>query len=149
MQTTPEEEKVILGMAQFQVVAENSKQFDIYLQTTLGGTEADMAFADNWRYDRFAASRVPGSKPSKPLRVSHIPGRQGTRDPESPDSSDTDSDDDDDSGESSADEISRRKSRNATTNRERTHVQEGQKDDDGMLEYEQFQEFMRWKNRQN
>ena len=145
---TSEQDRTILGMSQFEIVAESSKEFDRYLQTTLGGTGADIAFADNSRYDKFTTSRAPNSQSSKPLPGSKLGGRHVTGHPDNDDSSDTDSGDDEED-ESSADEMSRRKSRKSATKRERTQGQEGQKGDEGIQEYEQFQEFMRWKSMQS
>jgi hypothetical protein len=45
--------KPVLGKAQFEVVAEGSKQFDIYLMRTLQGADDEIAFQDQWRDDHF------------------------------------------------------------------------------------------------
>ncbi|KAI1858927.1 uncharacterized protein JN550_012285 [Neoarthrinium moseri] len=52
-QTGPGAPKPTLGAAQFQSVAESSKEFDRYLITTLGAADSDIAMREEWRADRF------------------------------------------------------------------------------------------------
>jgi len=86
------------------VVAEASKEFDTYMKETLGATEADVAWREDIRYDRFGVSDRGKNSAfhSAQSQERHLrPARRNTKDPESEaeESSDTDDDangDDDD-----------------------------------------------------
>lgn len=94
-----------LGKAQFQIVADAPKEFDIYMKKTLGATEADLARREDIRYDRFGVhgsreTLLPVRSDRSKYRHSRSAGRNA-KDPESEDeesseASDEDDDDNDD-----------------------------------------------------
>lgn len=96
----------VLGEEQFRVVASGFKEFDDYLVTTLGATEAEWAKRDHWRADGWymgmppqpyaANTQGPFASPSHFMhhkQPQRPPGLSGT----APDSSSDDSDSDPDS----------------------------------------------------
>jgi hypothetical protein len=97
----PGAEHITLGRAQFKIVAESSKEFDIYMKETLGATDADLARREDLRYDRFGVHGLSKTPPvtsdwSKDRHFRHA-GRNA-KDPESEgeDSSEGSDDDDED-----------------------------------------------------
>ncbi|GJD03457.1 AAA family ATPase [Colletotrichum higginsianum] len=59
MSKDADEPKPSLGKKQFKSVAQGSREFDDYLYSVLGSTEADGARQDGWRDDGFMASSAP------------------------------------------------------------------------------------------
>jgi hypothetical protein len=100
--------KPALGKAQFQIVAEGSKDFERYLFSTLGAADSDIAIREEVRADRFASVELARASASaagtgpiwKPARA----GLQSAKDQEITDtdpSSDSDEDTSDDGDEDS------------------------------------------------
>jgi hypothetical protein len=97
-------ESTTLGKAQFQTVAEASKEFDKYMKETLGAIDADLARREETRHDRFGARRssntpAVSSDWSKDRYLR--PTGRNSKDPESESEvlSDMDDEDDDDDEE--------------------------------------------------
>ncbi|KAK1987587.1 hypothetical protein LZ30DRAFT_615347 [Colletotrichum cereale] len=59
MSKDADEPKPSLGKKQFKSVAQGSREFDDYLHSVLGSTEADGARRDGWRDDGFMAASAP------------------------------------------------------------------------------------------
>ncbi|KAI1328142.1 hypothetical protein F5Y16DRAFT_398785 [Xylariaceae sp. FL0255] len=134
--------KPALGAAQFQIIADSSKEFDRYLSSTLGAPEADIAHHEQWRYDRYgrAESTHAGSsqgKDSKAGKPYHTKA-SGIAD------TDSDDDDDDSSDDTSSDEEPKTKQQE----KGKKSADEAVSSAKGGDSFEEYQQFLRWKNAQ-
>ncbi|KAK1990112.1 hypothetical protein LX36DRAFT_593283 [Colletotrichum falcatum] len=120
MSKDADEPKPSLGKKQFKSVAQGSREFDYYLNSVLGETEADGARRDGWRDDDFMAAyeSMGMDRPAaaqRPLAAwpSHSSRQAGKQAPPASDSDDfSDSDTDEDSADE--DEKTRKKSATGT-----------------------------------
>jgi hypothetical protein len=98
--------KPALGKAQFQIVAEGSKDFERYLFSTLGAADSDIVIREEVRSDRFASvelARASASAPAtgpiwKPTRAG-LQSHRGQEITDTYSSSDSDEDTSDDRDE--------------------------------------------------
>ncbi|KAJ0165467.1 hypothetical protein CTA2_11160 [Colletotrichum tanaceti] len=105
MSKDADEPKPSLGKKQFKSVAQGSREFDDYLYSVLGSTEADGARQDGWRDDGFVASSAPvGYVPltavQRPPQAAWPPhmkpsGKKEAHISDSDDASDSETDEDD------------------------------------------------------
>ncbi|KAK2016118.1 hypothetical protein LZ32DRAFT_578806 [Colletotrichum eremochloae] len=104
MSKDADDPKPSLGKKQFKSVAQGSKEFDDYLHSVLGSTEADGARRDGWRDDGFMAAPtsmgmnpLPATQRSQAAWPSHHrqTGKQVTQVSDSDDLSDSDTDEED------------------------------------------------------
>ncbi|KAF4930140.1 putative cell division cycle ATPase [Colletotrichum viniferum] len=108
----------VLGEEQFRVVASGFKEFDDYLVTTLGATEAEWAKRDHWRADGWYmgippqpyATNTHGPFTSSPQAMHHKqpqqpPGPSGNVPDTSSDDSDSDLDSDDETRHKQAEKV--------------------------------------------
>lgn len=77
-QAKPGTPKPALGKRQFQIVSDGSREFDRYMYSTFGATEADIAIREEWRADRFASGQG-AAKARSLLRHRHSSLRTGRR----------------------------------------------------------------------
>jgi hypothetical protein len=105
-QAEPGQPKPTLGKAQFQIVADGSKEFDRYLISTLGAAEADIAIREGLRADQYlSVEMAQGKRGAATSKSSHKPLRPGPRSARNMDCNDeTDSNSDDNDDESYEDD---------------------------------------------
>lgn len=97
-----------LGKEQFHIVAEASKEFDIYMKETLGATEADLAWREDVRYDRYGghmSSNAPVARSNWGNERHHRHVGRNRKDPESESELSSDIEDDEDSDDVQDDEV--------------------------------------------
>lgn len=138
-----------LGEAQFNIVAESSREFDRYLVSTLGAAESDIARREEWRFDRFGNPEAKRSTTSK-SHDRRKPGFYGgNRNETEEDDDDTSSDDDDDDDDDSNDDDDNR-NEDSTSQRQSGKKARGTDKDDTMEqdEAEEFREYLKWKRAQ-
>ncbi|RWA05708.1 hypothetical protein EKO27_g9393 [Xylaria grammica] len=147
-QTKEGDPRPTLGQAQFEIVADSSKEFDRYLVSTLGAADSDIARREEWRFDRFGNSEHKRTV----MPQSHNRGQSGFYsrkyvEPDDDETSSDDDDDDDDDDDGSNDNgfvdttIAQRYSRKKAQGMEEGNDKE--KD-----EAEEFREFIKWKSAQ-
>ncbi|KAI0874099.1 hypothetical protein GGS24DRAFT_501119 [Hypoxylon argillaceum] len=138
------EPRPTLGEAQFNIVADSSREFDRYLVSTLGAGDSDIARQEQWRFDRFG-----NPEPKQPVMpqsyTSRNRGFYSGKNVETAavgdDETSSDDDDDDDDGGNSSDDAS------IIPQRSRKKSRAGERDDDKEREQaEEYQEFRKWKN---
>ncbi|KAK2028608.1 hypothetical protein LX32DRAFT_683023 [Colletotrichum zoysiae] len=144
-----DEPKPCLGKKQFKSVAQGSREFDDYLYSVLGSTEAEEARRDGWRDDGYlAASATMGmdhlaaSQKSQAAWSSH--GRQAGK--HVPQVSDSDEFSDSDTDEDNADEGDKGKMKQSVTETPAaTATVEAQSTGTfaGAIDMEQFQRFLK------
>ncbi|TRX92150.1 hypothetical protein FHL15_007017 [Xylaria flabelliformis] len=131
-----------LGEAQFNIVAESSREFDRYLVSTLGAADSDIARREEWRFDRFRnqGPKQPISSQSYDLRKPGFYGKKyDETEDDDDDDDDTSSDEDRDNDDGDGDEsVTQRHSD------KRTGVK-GKNVDMSRDEAEQYQEYLEWK----
>ncbi|KAI1270112.1 hypothetical protein F5Y18DRAFT_367142 [Xylariaceae sp. FL1019] len=139
-QAKESDKKPVLGEEQFRVVADSSKEFDMYLRSTLGAGESDIARQEQLRFDRFGHLDPPRASSSHRYDTKKSTYGETTSRTEQ---RYTDSDDDDTSDDSSSDDGPGQK-RSVKKGKEAGR----DKDDEGdSKDYDEFREFMKWKNR--
>ena len=141
-----------LGKAQFDIVADASRQFDVYLTQAIGKGENDMAVYDRWRADSYAKDPEPVGKRGKS-------GADKVRDIEEPsdDSSSDDSSEDDledDEDEDALDASGKKqggKAANGGLKKEEAEASAaskgGEDKDDEMAQFEAFMRFQAMKKK--
>ncbi|KAI0860878.1 hypothetical protein F4860DRAFT_503744 [Xylaria cubensis] len=131
-----------LGEAQFNIVAESSREFDRYLVSTLGAADSDIARREEWRFDRFGnqGPKQPISSQGYDLRKPGFYGKKHDEtDDDDDDDDDTSSDEDRDNEDNDGDEsVTQRHSD------KRTGVK-GKNGDMRRDEAEEYQEYLEWK----
>ncbi|KAH9905188.1 hypothetical protein F4778DRAFT_728975 [Xylariomycetidae sp. FL2044] len=148
----PDDSLPTLGEEQFSIVAESSREFERYLISTLGGTDADMAKQDHLRADRYLSSQPEPTAVARGYRAMHKSARTGvqqqvSRDPESESDSDDDSDDDDDNdddsdmGDFGRVKKAKGKGKAVATPSATSKAEAGKTD----IDMDRFEEFMRFK----
>jgi len=145
-------ESTTLGKEQFQIVAEASKEFDIYMKETLGATEADLARREDIRYDRFGVrglSNTPAVR-SEWSKERHLrPVGRNSKDPESESEVSSDMDDDEDGDDDDEEEILPRVGDASSTMAKGKAVAAGSSKGESatgsnQLEMKEFEEFLRF-----
>lgn len=140
-----------LGEAQFNIVAESSREFDKYLVSTLGAAESDIARREEWRSDRFGNPEPKKSTTSKDydrMKPGFYGGnRNETEEDDDETSSDDDEDSNDDDDDDDDDDI---KNEDITSQRRSNKKARGIVKDDAIEqdEAEEFREFLKWKRAQ-
>jgi hypothetical protein len=137
--------KPSLGKEQFERVAQGFREFDEYLITATGSTEADIAKREGIRNDAFmtTAPVVPvAAIPTPAYGTQHKQRtRPATYDSSSDDDSESDSDTDEDDG-SSRQRNDRRKVVVTSVNKQSDRVSAQSS------EQEQYQQFLKWQRMQ-
>ncbi|KAI8944575.1 hypothetical protein F4801DRAFT_594846 [Xylaria longipes] len=134
-----------LGEAQFNIVAESSREFDRYLVSTLGAADSDIARREEWRFDRFGnpGPKQPAASQSYDFRKPGFYGDKRNMTEDDNDDDDGTSSDDDDTNDSDGDD-----SNDDSVARSRASKRIGvmsKSDDTDRDEAEEFQEYLKWK----
>ncbi|KAI0427951.1 hypothetical protein F5Y09DRAFT_314758 [Xylaria sp. FL1042] len=143
-QTKEGDPRPTLGEAQFNIVAESSREFDRYLISTLGAADSDIARREEWRFDRFGNTEQKQTGMSQNYdhrKPSFYGGKQ--EETEDDETSSDDFDDDESSNDESSREIDAAQSypgKKAST--------KGKHNDQEWEEAEEFQEYLKWKSAQ-
>ncbi|KAK2053544.1 P-loop containing nucleoside triphosphate hydrolase protein [Colletotrichum caudatum] len=143
-----DEPKPSLGKKQFKSVAQGSREFDDYLHSVLGSTEAEVARQDAWRDDGYLAA--PATMGMDPLAASQrsqaawsARSRQAGK--RVPQVSESDEFSDSDTEEDNANEGDKEKKQSATEGPAATATVEAQSAGTygGPIDREQFQKFLK------
>lgn len=132
--------KPTLGKAQFEIVAQGSKEFDKYLIGTLQGADDEIAIRDQWRDDRFDVSAGLTSSKSKSERKASRASFQSATDSESYESDETDCEDED---ESEDDDAIGAESKTGEPGGEAGAETKGRVNSN--IDFDEYQEFLRFK----
>ncbi|KAI1130703.1 hypothetical protein F5Y10DRAFT_235014 [Nemania abortiva] len=131
----------ILGEAQFNIVAESSREFDRYLVSTLGAADSDIARREEWRFDRFGNSEPKQPAAPRSYDRKNLGFYSGKHDETDDDGTSSDDDDDDANDDDSSDDTSLARRRSGKK------AQVVDKNNDKEREQaEEFQEYLKWKN---
>ncbi|KDN62425.1 hypothetical protein CSUB01_04892 [Colletotrichum sublineola] len=150
MSKDADDPKPSLGKKQFKSVAQGSREFDDYLYSVLGSTEADGARRDGWRDDGFMSAPTPmGMSPSPATQRSQgawsshkrQAGKQVSQVSDSDDLSDSDTDEED-ADEGDKNEKQSVSTATATVEAQSSGISGGSNDMEQFQKFLAFQEMM-------
>lgn len=134
--------KPILGKAQFEIVAQGSKEFDSYLMKTLQGADDEIAIRDQWRDDRFDAGVVLTSSKSKPAQKVSRADFQSVRNSES---DSTSTEDESESEDEDGDEDEDDDTMEVVPKAGASSKAESKEHTDSGIDFNEYEEFLRFK----
>lgn len=134
----------VLGAAQFETVAEASRQFDEYLTQATGRGEVAMAVFDKWRADPYSGVlEVPKEKGRPRSKYSDVDSSEENSD----DSSDDDLEDDEDSDSGRTEKNQAGKGAKVNQSKEGAESQAVEDSDDELAQFEAFKRFQAMKKK--
>ncbi|KAI1357297.1 hypothetical protein F5Y08DRAFT_177537 [Xylaria arbuscula] len=134
-----------LGKAQFNIVAESSREFDRYLVSTLGAADSDIARREEWRFDRFGNPGVqqPTSLQGYSAKASGFYSKKIDETEEEDDSDETSSDSEDSVDRDGGDDSRNRVTKARPNEKIRALERVEDADEETAEEFREFLEFKR------